>query len=212
METQNIPAVNRMEALPPAQAIAGRPAMDPPHQPACATLFSQAKGESDRAFEAFRAYLELGPRRRYSAVARKVGVSLRTVRRWAGDFDWRGRIKAHASECANRYAEAESSVRCEELLDAAARAKAFRDRQFALAETILDAAERYFEHLESEDLDQMNFADACKALEVASRLGQQAASRDADDPAAPTRSLRDQLATLLEQAYGETKESPAIKP
>ena len=45
--------------------------------------FSPVAGESDRAFEAFRAYFELGPRRRYAAAARKVGVSQVTVKRWA---------------------------------------------------------------------------------------------------------------------------------
>ena len=70
-------------------------------------------------------------------------------------------------------------------------------------ETILDAAGRYLERVEDDDLDLMSFADACKALEVASRIGQQAASSETDDPTASTRTLRDQLATLLDQAYSE---------
>jgi hypothetical protein len=55
------------------------PTINPP------LLLPQAKGESDRAFEAFRAYLELGPKRRYAAVGRKLVASLRTVKRWAND-------------------------------------------------------------------------------------------------------------------------------
>jgi len=54
------------------------------------------------------------------------------------------------------------------------------------------------------NLDLMSFADACKALEAASRLGQQAAARETNDPAASSRGLRDQLEALLDQAYGET--------
>jgi hypothetical protein len=147
--------------------------------------------------------LELGPKRRYAAVGRKVGASLRTVKRWAMDFDWRGRLKTYAARCAEHYTETEATVQREALLDAAARAKAFRDRQYALAEAILDAAERYLERVDPDDLDQMNFADACKALDVASRLGPPAAGRETDDPSAPARRLRDQLAALLDQAYGE---------
>jgi hypothetical protein len=169
--------------------------------------FPQAARETDRAFEAFRVYLQLGPRRRYLAVGRKVGAGLSTIKRWARDFDWRGRIKTYATRSAVRFVETEAAAQREELLDAAARAKSFRERQYALAEAILLAAERYLEHVDDDDLDQMNFADACKALEVGSRLGQQAAARETDDPAA-TRSLRDQLATLLDQAYNETP-SPA---
>ena len=165
--------------------------------------FPQAQGESDRAYEAFRVYLELGPGRRYAAVVRKVGASLRTVKRWATDFDWRGRIQTYAAASAEEFAETEQAVQREELLDATARAKVLRERQYALAEAILDAAERYLEHLDGDDLDQMRFADACKALEVAGRLGQQAERRATDDPAGAAHTLRDQLATLLEQVYRE---------
>ena len=167
-------------------------------------LFPQAQGESDRAFEAFRAYLELGPKRRVAAVGRKVGSSYRTVRRWARDFDWHGRIKTYAAQSAEQFAETESAVQREEFLDGAARAKAFRDRQYDLAEAMLDTAERYLERVDDDDLDLISFADACKALEVASRIGQQAASSVTDDPAASSHGLRDQIEALLDQAYGET--------
>ena len=166
--------------------------------------FHPAKGESDRAFEAFRAYLELGPTRRYAAVGKQVGAAMRTIKRWASDFDRHGRIKTYAAQSAEQYDETENTVRREALLDAAARAKAFRERQYALAEAMLDAAERYLERVADDDLDQMSFADACKALEVASRLGQLAASKETDDPAGPARILHDQLTALLDQAYGDT--------
>jgi len=171
--------------------------------------FTPVEGESDRAFEAFRTYLELGPRRRYAAVARKIGVSLRTVKRWAGDFDWPGRIKIHSASCANQSARTEAAVQCEEILDAAARDKSFRDRQFALAESFLDVAERYLERMDEDNLDQLSFADACKAFAFASQLGKYV--RETDASAAPDHSLRDQLAALLDQACGETPapKSPA---
>ena len=78
-----------------------------------------------------------------------------------------------------------------------------RDRQYALAEAILDAAERHLERLEDNDLDQMSFADACKALAVTARFTQPAAGGETDDASAPARSLRDQLAALLDQVCGE---------
>ena len=175
------------------------------HQPATVNApprFPQAQGESDRAFEAFRAYWELGPKRRYAAVSSIVGVSPRTVRRWAAVFGWRERIKTYAAHCAEQSAATENSMRRKEFLNAAARAQAFRERQYALAEDILAAAKRYLERLADDDLDQMRFSDACKALEVASRLGQQAASLETDDDT-PARVLRDQLTALLDQACAE---------
>ena len=166
-----------------------------------APAFSPVEGESDRAFEAFRAYYELGPRRRYVAAARKVGVSQGTVKRWAGEFDWRGRIITLAARAVEQSASAETALHRADLLDAAARAKSFRDRQFALAESILSVAERYLERMDEDNLDQLSFADACKAFAFASQLGKYARENDAS--VAPDQGLRDQLAALLDQACGE---------
>jgi hypothetical protein len=164
--------------------------------------FSPVRGESDRAFEAFRAYLELGPKRRFAAVGRKVGASLRTVQRWACDFDWCGRIKTHAVRCAELAVQSENNLHHEELPDTSARAKVFHDRQFVLAEAILDVAERYLERVEDEDLDRLSLADACRALDFASRIARHA--RETNAATTPDNSLRDQLASLLDQACGET--------
>ena len=163
--------------------------------------FTPARGESERAFEAFRAYLELGPGRRYAAAGRKVGAALRTIKRWASDFDWRGRIKAHAARSAEQFVQAETAVQREVLLDAATRAQAFRDRQYALAESILDVAERQLERVDEDDLDQVSFSDVCKAVDVASRLARQA--RETGTDSVPDQSLRDHLAALLDQVVVE---------
>jgi hypothetical protein len=183
------PAINLPSSAPAASP--GVPPFD----------FTPARGESDRAFEAFRAYLELGPSRRYAAAGRKVGAALRTIKRWANDFDWRGRIKAHAARSAEEFAQAESAVQREVLVDAAARAQSFRDRQYALAEAILDVAERQLERVEDEDLEQVSIVDVCRALDVASRLARQA--RETDTGTAPDQSLRDQLTALLDQVVLE---------
>ena len=193
---------NGLAAQPtPPPVDAGAPPPSAVSQPASAA-FSPAKGESDRAFEAFRVYLELGPRRRLVAVGLKVGAALRTVQRWSSDFDWPGRIKTYSAGCADQSARTESAVHSDELLDAAARASAFRERQFVLAEAVLDIAGRYLERIEDQDLEQIRFADACRALEFASRLAGHARETDADT--VPDQGLRDQLATLLDQACAET--------
>ena len=167
-----------------------------------ATGLSPVDGESAWAFEAFCAYFELGPRRRFAVAARKVGVCQRTVLRWASDFDWRGRIKSHAASTVAQSANDQSNLHRAELLDAAARARAFRDRQCTLAEAVLDVAERYLERMDEDNLDQLRFADACKALALASQLGKVALETNAS--AAPDQSLRDQLAALFDQASAET--------
>jgi hypothetical protein len=168
-------------------------------QPSTAPPFSPASGESARAFAAFCAYLELGPRRRYATVARQVGVSLVSIKRWAILFDWRGRLHAHVA----RHAEQFVHQRDAELQATGAREAAFRERQLVLAEALLDLAERYFERMDDLDLDHVRLPEVCRALEYASRLVGQ--DRKPDPAATPDHGLRDQLAALLDQAFRETK-------
>ena len=197
-ETTNLVPASAMEkSLSPAPS--DIPVVPSPVLPALE--FTPARGESERAFEAFRAYLELGPGRRYAAAGRKVGAALRTIKRWASDVDWRGRIKAHAARSAEQFVQAETAVQREVLLDAAARARVFRDRQYALAESILDVAERQLERVDEDDLDQVSFSDVCKAVDVASRLARQA--RETGTDSVPDQSLRDHLAALLDQVVVE---------
>ena len=170
-------------------------------------VFPQRPGESDRAFEAFRVYLELGPRRRYATVGRSVGASLRTINRWASEFDWRGRIQLHAAQGVAQYTATENALGREAVLDAAARAQAFSDRQEAVAEGLLDIAERFLERAGDDDLDQMSFADVCKAVEVASRLKPQAQTRE-QAAAAPARGLGEQITALLDQVCAASPSQP----
>ena len=154
-------------------------------------------GESDRAFEAFQLYLKLGPRRRYLEVARKTGLHFRTIHRWANQFSWSERVQTHTARLVGQTAQMEEEIQRAEMLDAGGRAKVFRDRQYALADAILEVAERYLEEVADADLHQMRFTDACKALDFASRIMAQAQAADAG---APDQGLRDQLTALLDQA------------
>jgi hypothetical protein len=196
--SQPSPAMDALASATAPAVLNGPPAATLPPPPA----FAPVAGESERAFEAFRVYLELGPHRRYLAAGRKIGVTLRTIQRWANDFDWRGRIQAHAASGADQYSRSENALHHEVLRDAAARAKNFRDRQYAVAEAILEIAERYLERVEDADLDQLRFTDACRALDFASRIVRQ--TRETDAAASPDQGLRDQLTALLDQACRET--------
>ena len=86
-------------AAPPPNAV-----VSPPASPGNVPL-TPAPGESARAFAAFCAYLQLGPARRYAAVARTSGVSLRTVKSWSSQFDWRGRLNRHSALAAAKFVQ-----------------------------------------------------------------------------------------------------------
>ena len=84
---------------------------------------------------------------------------------------------------------------------AAASDKPRGGRLFRLGEAILDAAERYLELAGDDDLNGMSFADTCKALAVACRLGEEAESKEKEDPSTSANALRDQVTAMLDQIY-----------
>ena len=67
-------------------------------QPASAPLaFEQQPRESNRAFAAFRVYLDMGGARSLAATGVKLGKGKRQMEKWSKKFDWGVRVKAYAS-------------------------------------------------------------------------------------------------------------------
>ena len=62
--------------------------------------FEQQPRESQRAFAAFRAYLELGPERSLAGVAKQVGKGKRQMEKWSRRWSWGERITAYGSHMA----------------------------------------------------------------------------------------------------------------
>jgi len=65
-----------------------------------AMLFEQQRRESNKAFAAFKTYLDLGPQRSLALVAEKVGKSKTMIERWSRKFDWPARVQAHSAHLA----------------------------------------------------------------------------------------------------------------
>ena len=58
-------------------------------------LFEQQRRESNKAFAAFKVYLELGSQRSLVAVATKVGKYRSQMERWSAKFEWPARVQAY---------------------------------------------------------------------------------------------------------------------
>jgi hypothetical protein len=81
-----------------------------------------------------------------------------------------------------------------------------------LAEALLLAAQRWLERADDDDLDVLNFSDACRALQVASRLGQRDATPKAGDASPPENNLRDELNTLLDRVFPDPQPDATPTP
>ena len=73
-------------------------------------LFEQQERESNKAFAAFKTYLELGPQRSLALVADKHGKGKSLIKRWSSKFDWPSRVRAHGAHLATVEREAIESL------------------------------------------------------------------------------------------------------
>jgi hypothetical protein len=62
--------------------------------------FERQPNESNRAYAAFRAYLELGPDRSLAAVGAKLGKSKRQMEKWSKRWSWGARVIGHTDHIA----------------------------------------------------------------------------------------------------------------
>ena len=60
--------------------------------------WERQQGESAQAFEAFSAYLELGPDRSIRAVGQKLDKSRQQIGKWSSRWRWQERIRAYDNE------------------------------------------------------------------------------------------------------------------
>lgn len=70
----------------------------PARPPAPEHPWERQPDETDKAYEAFRAYLELGPGRTLREVETKLGKSRQLISRWSSKHGWVGRADAFEAE------------------------------------------------------------------------------------------------------------------
>lgn len=59
------------------------------------TIYDRQPGETDKAFQAFAVYRDMGAGRTHEAVATKLAKSTTIISRWASQNNWRERVSAY---------------------------------------------------------------------------------------------------------------------
>ena len=136
--------------------------------------FEQLPRESDKAFAAFRCYLELGPQRSVELACKKLGKSAGTLDRWTKKFDWRGRVAAQAAYFSELERSALESLACTKAVDwwqlhEAARRQAWREAEKAIA-LVAEARKRW-----EKSGRTVGFEGMARMLDLAFKLKQFAA-------------------------------------
>lgn len=70
------------------------------HKSAEVKPWERQEGESDKAFAAFRIYLEMGSKRSIAAVSQECTKSVSLIKRWSKRWSWQVRVRKHTDSVA----------------------------------------------------------------------------------------------------------------
>lgn len=155
--------------------------------------WERQKGESEKAYEAFLVYRDMGPERSTRAVAQKLGKSVSLIQRWSRDKDWQERVRAYENDL-------DRAARKKALADR----KAMTDRHISIAMQLQKKALEALAGLSAEDMTPKDIKEYIKMatdLERLNRTLEDADSKEREKAAASS------LADTIIAAYQRRKEA-----
>ena len=176
-----------------------------------AALYEQLPNESNPAFEAFKAYLKLGPQRSLNAAALKTGARPGTLKAWSSRYQWRARVRAYHSHLDHVEREALEEERRQKAFVWEKHQQKLRETQWGLHEQAIELAKKELATLLDAAEKPASLAGIARLMEVASKLGSLATKLEKSEaepviqPAGPSKEFLD----ALEKVYGSQALAPA---
>lgn len=118
--------------------------------------WDRQKGESEKAYEAFAVYRDMGEERTVSAVVKKLEKSRTLIDRWKKNYQWEERVRLY-----------------DNWLEKKARQKVVKNRQDMIDRHIQIAQNlqgKAMSALQNADSDRMSFKDIREILKIATEL------------------------------------------
>ncbi len=176
--------------------------------------FERQPQEGERAYAAFRAYLEMGTERSIRDVARKLGKSATLMGRWSSKYDWPSRVAAygaHLAEVERRAIEAtavEKAVEWAKVWEPLKR-EAWREGMELLAEV------KEFRKKWQKSSRPPGFESLIRAMELAFKLKQFAAGMPSEVKEVHQTfdgKLEIEWEVALRKAYGKPETIVTVEP
>ena len=177
--------------------------------------FEQLPREGNKAYAAFRVYLEMGPQRSLRMVSEKLRKSEGLLQRWSSRYGWPERVGAYGTHLAIVEREATEAVARGKAAEWLTRQEKIRDREWSMHEKCLAAAERALSSFMEREKAYANLSDIARILEVASKLGRLAAGMATDrtevtgEDGGP---IRVELSAALSKIYGDVVDVECTSP
>jgi len=132
--------------------------------------FDQQPSESDKAFSAFRQYLDMGPTRSLAALAKELGKTKRSLEYLSRSYAWTTRVQAHAAHVAVLERESVEQLIREKFPEWLRRQQDLREQEWALHQKCLVAAQRALDAFIARDTVTVSLGEIARIIEVASRI------------------------------------------
>ena len=171
--------------------------------------FEQQLCESNRAFDAFKIYLDLGPKRSLAAVGRQLGKNRTSFYRWSTKFDWPARVRAYTAHVALVERQTVEAAATRNGVDWAKRQEQQREEEWQTRTEALALAREAIARWKTPDekgrLRCGSLEGIARLLDLASKLGRMSSglSLEQDDKSAEEdAALMIQIDVALDKIYG----------
>lgn len=108
-------------------------------------LWQRQPNESDKAFEAFTAYRDLGPQRSIDKLRAVIPKNRALLGRWSAKFDWVARVQAYDDSLDDKQLTLKDTMIVDKAQEWSERQLAHRQKEWELAQTLIIKAERMLE-------------------------------------------------------------------
>ena len=176
--------------------------------------FEQQERESDKAFAAFKTYLELGAERSLALAATKLGKSTTLMERWSRKFDWPARVQAHSAHLADIERKAAESVATQNGVDWAKRQEQHREDEWQTRGELIGLAREAIDRWKKNPMRCGTLEGIARLLDLASKLGRVSSGLSLDAPEKPAEedaAFMIQIEVALEKIYGPEKPAPVVE-
>jgi hypothetical protein len=175
--------------------------------------FEQQPRESNKAFAAFKTYLELGTERSLVAVARQLDKHPSQIERWSVKFDWPARVQAHMAHLAEVERKAAEAVATQNGVDWAKRQEQHREDEWQTRTELIGLAREAIERWKKNPARCGTLEGIARLLDLASKLGRVSsglALEPEDKPKEEEGAFMIQIEVALEKIYGAAVPAPPV--
>lgn len=171
-------------------------------------MFEQQLKESDKAFAAFKTYLELGPERSLAMVGQKLGKSKVLMEKWSAKFDWPARVQAYSAHFAMVERKAAESAAAVYGADRAKRREVQREHEWEMRTELMEAGRKVLEKFRDGSRGA-TLGDVARALDIAVKLGRLSSGmkvdEDEDESSSADVNVLVAIEVALDKIYGPEK-------